>query len=297
MDRVVHWISAVWFRLSLTLEAVGRWTNTLAVRYRRRAGRIFAGTQNERLYLDRNRDLLGCHRDSACVIIGSGPTLANVDLAHLSSFVTISVNETFIYLRDHGGRADYHVLIDQDYFSGAPRMDDMLRDIGTFAKQTGGTLILDAAGLVALRDRRLVGDLPIHGLRQVGRLGDYAAAGVTPSLKLDDAVPEFAVVTQAAIAVALAMGCPQIYLVGHDFDYYRDLDQPTPHVYGHSLYYDDHPSPLESHGGDFHALMATNTDRISGFALLNRIAQNQNQKIFNTSPQSALHVFRYRPLP
>jgi hypothetical protein len=295
-ERIIRSTSALWFRLALAFEGSGRWASRLAIQSRQRAGNIFVGLEKERRYLEHNRILKGRHSDRRCVILGSGPSLADVDLAGLSSFITIALNETFVYLKERNSRADYHILIDQDYFTGAPRMDDLLRDIGEFAAQTDGALILDQAGLSAVADQQLIDSPPIFGLRQVVSLGAYANVGIAPPIELESAVPEFEVVSQAAITVALAMGCPEIYLVGHEFDYFRNVTQPTPHVYGDNPYYDDRRSMLESYGNSHHALMAATLHRLAGFAALNEIAQKRNQRIFNATPDSALHVFPYSAL-
>lgn len=252
-----------------------------------------------RVLLQRNAALRGCHAGRRAFVLASGPSTLALDVSRLDGEVVIAVNEMFVRLLRQRVSKPYLVMIDPVYFSGAAAYDRCLADLSNASDELCGHVVIPAAAAGALQSRGLFGHGRVHPVIEIGRLMDYPTAAAVPPLDFTKPIPTMYTVSHLAVALALYMGCAEVYLLGVDMDYIADPGQPIRHGYGENRYNDhDSLSALEAYqrdaGWDYPTLLRQAADQQAAFARLDEIARARGQQLFNATPGGCLSVLPRR---
>jgi hypothetical protein len=246
-----------------------------------------------RRLLERNAELRGRHAGRRAFVLASGPSTLSLDLSRLNGEVVIAVNEMFERLLRERVMHPYLLMVDPVYFSGGA-YDRCLADLSTASSALDARVMLPAAAAGKL-DRGLFGHDRVNYAIQVGRFMDYPAFTAVPPLDFTKPLPGMYTVSHLAVALALFMGCTEVYLLGVDMDYIADPEQPIRHGYGDNPYNDhDRISAMEAYkrdaGWDYPALLRQAADQQAAFARLHEIAAANGQALFNATPGGCLSV-------
>jgi hypothetical protein len=154
----------------------------------------------------------GKHKNQSCFIIGNGPSLRMEDLEmlHKSGVNCIAANKIYLCFDKVSWRPDYFIAIDR-------------RFIGQYGKEIA-SLPLEHR-FVATRDERSFWDSEFcNGVLGIDII-DELYTDTMPSFSDDicKGIFEGCTVTYAAMQLASYMGYTNIYLLGVDFDYSKDM--------------------------------------------------------------------------
>lgn len=164
--------------------------------------------------------LMGRHRDEACVIIGAGPSL-DIGSIDPEKILTIATTRTAILCLKAGWCPDYIIHIDPAPFDG-------LRE-----RLLAYPAISHANWLIPLQAHQNFLDLPGRVFWFGSRLNpvsNWIAKEVNPHMRLP-LILSGGSVSCCAFTIAEVMGCSPICLIGHDLSYagsgrYFDADAP-----------------------------------------------------------------------
>jgi len=249
-------------------------------------------SKRQREVLGVNAELRGRHRGERCFVLGAGASLTGQDLSRLTNELVISVNEMFHYLPELGVRPAYLVVQDLAYFSRETPGCAFLEDLSAMTERTGCRAVLNIAGRAIVE---ALGHFRTASPYYVLSVGDLLAYRGGPPLPLDlsGAIPAMYSVTHLAVAVAMYLGCSEIYIAGVDLDYIAFPDEPIRHCYGTSRYVDhDRLSARSAYQrdkrADFPAMLRLCANEVESFALLAEQARRQGQTLINLNDSGYL---------
>jgi hypothetical protein len=251
--------------------------------FARTARRLAPVSATTRAVLGANARLQGAYRNRRCFVIGNGPSLARTDVGRLGGEITIVMNHFNRHPASKEWDATVHCAAEPASFYRGEDGVAFLRDLVGGYRETTHVFPLD---LKPVFDS--VAILPADRLlfvRQDGRVAEDF-----DHIDLTESVPSAHDTSILAVAVAIAMGCTPIILVGLDYDWL--IRGPMGHFYSvepkipalASSPYPELP---------YLAKIALTTPRWRAHEALRRIAAKSSQVIVNATPGSYLDVYPF----
>jgi hypothetical protein len=232
------------------------------------------------------------HSDQRLFILGTGPSLAAVDLSTLHGELIIIVNQGFLHARESGLTPSYLAIIDEAYLE--PKFQTTLVDLARFCA-TSGTQVLCTRAIAERLRRQPISPVCV-GAHLIMRSRYFEATGRELPLDFTQALPGFESVIHFAIAAALLMGVRKIVLLGCDMNYFLQPNE----VYGHSYKNDaiagvDLPA-TELFDMDQVELLELGHAEYRSFRTLRIMAERRGVHIVNGTAGGNLEVFDRRAL-
>jgi hypothetical protein len=234
--------------------------------------------------LARNERFRDVHRGRRCFVIGNGPSLASQDLTPLAGEITFAMNAFWKHPLVDRIRPTYFCMADPLYFDGSPVSRTFLANASRLL--TDSTIFVPTAARTDIEAMNLPPDRT-HCFLQQGALGD---ATIT-DIDFTHSVPAVQSVSQAAIELALFMGCSPIYLLGLDHDWLSHLGADR-HFYEGQGGMEQHtgvPKTLADVG--YGQQMAAQLELWKGYETLSRCAARRGCQIQNATRGGFLDVF------
>ncbi len=159
-------------------------------------------------YKERMESLRNIHKGERCFIIGNGPSLIAKDLDCLKKEYTFAVNRIWLMFKDTDWRPTYYAVIDQKHFESSfediQQIDCKCKFMPLFILRELGLDVEDAY-YFNLDTTRFYPKLPSF------------------SSDISDRVFDGMTVTYSLIQIAAFMGFKQIYLIGQDHSFSREM--------------------------------------------------------------------------
>jgi hypothetical protein len=213
------------------------------------------------------------HRDEACCIVATGPslTLADVNYLHDNNIICISMNRIYNLFEKTSWRPDYYVVEDQKM------IEDLSEDISNLDLRYK---FINGSVIDYWKLEKSQSSIPYKMIMQ-----DCRPGRVGFSLHPDRFIYNGYTVTYVCLQLAVYMGFKEIYLLGVDFNYSDDIYAESNHFEGYQKHYKDirlnaiHPEKM---------LNAYRAARI--------ISEKRGVNIYNATRGGKLEVFERKPL-
>jgi len=242
--------------------------------------------------LRRNAPLRDRHIGRRAFVLGTGPSLALQNLAPLGGELTFATNAFFSHPVLSQWRPTYYCAIDPACFDGSEASNNYLRAIRDAGQ--GSTFFVPLYYHAPFPSVSLV---EVEGLLPASRthylaLGGDLELGRTTDLDLTQLLPPFLTVVQAAVAVAIYMGCEDIYLMGLDHDWVARPAENT-HFYSPAEYTVAEVRDVAILKATFRLARQLDvmTQQWRGYALLDQVARATRSRIWNATAGGFLDVF------
>ena len=228
----------------------------------------------------RNTDLNGRHSNQRAFVVGTGPSLSNLDLSLLKGEITFGLNSLFRHSCIEQWSPTYYCINDPSWWlsDGVPgKMNEYLSEV--VSSVPGSTFLVSTEA----KESVSAGQLPQDKTRFVHFSG-AADDGLFDWPRLDSALPGSKNIAQTALLEALAMGCNPIYLIGCDHSF-ETLDGNWGHFHENApKERNDREADVESFHEFIYLLM-------KGYRHVRNLASSRDVQIFNATGAGRLDVF------
>ena len=222
---------------------------------------------NKELYskLHKFKDI---HKGQRCFIVGTGPSLTLEDVESLKGEYSIGVNTLYKFYNKTDWRANYYCVIDPNTYGA----------VGQCLKKYHTDNLFIAGNRIKETDNSINKfSLECSSFYRI----PYPQYFDTPcdfSSDLSDEIYDGASVVYAAIQIAVYMGFKEIYLLGVDCNYNKNIV-----LHNSDLGY--------GKGYKYNWTKQTGLTMIEGFKVAKKYADEHGIKIFNTTRGGMLEVF------
>lgn len=184
--------------------------------FSRRIKCIIKRTNSE---LKRNNELTTIPRNSErCFIVCNGPSLLTQDLTFLKNEFVFTLHSIYRSEKYNEFNSHIHLVIDINYFSNAG-LEELI-NILTLTKPFHGYVIpLKVKSIIEKAGLEKVCPAPIYYMNS----NQIFHEQYKRKLDMTKDFPGFQTVTLSAVATAIYMGFKEIYLIGCDMTFYKEL--------------------------------------------------------------------------
>lgn len=236
----------------------------------------------ERRLLDTNRKTFGTETGKRCFILGCGPSMRDMDLSKLGQELCIGVNRFDLHPAIQQISPKYYCLSGDCWFDGSEYGNEVLRDISRKLPKTLFFIPFDHVRKV----QTTANVIPPNQVRYFPQHGSLLNK-VPRSVNFQEPVPSGGNIVQAALLLAMHLGCNPIYLLGVDHDslatrseyrhFFKDSTRhPTFKYFEKYTYYEKIRAALQTW---------------EGHLTIQKYAQQHGVRIVNLTPNSFLDVF------
>lgn len=182
------------------------------------------------------KSLENTSNDNCCLLIGTGPSLADIDVELLNEFVTIGIGELDLFFDETGWVPDYFVMwdtVNQQYMKHISAADStninyriistmLENDVTVFAPETTYPPAIESDKLIRYPWHKVVIEKPNHGYNENSKVTIIdSTANETPprqyfSTQCHQIVYNFGGTYSVAVQIATYLGYDTLGLIGFD---------------------------------------------------------------------------------
>ena len=257
----------------------------------------------DRNILKKNMELKNKYSGRRCFLIGSGPSIANLDLSRLNREYTFVVNEFDKNKQYQLLAPKFHIIIETNYFTkGAPEYW-----LNRF-KEKDNEIPTNTTLLIGIGAKKIIEKFNLfkhHNFYYIGTRGIFSDK-IPFNINLDHYIPSPKNSILMCMMAAVWMGFDEIYLLGCEHSFLAQPLGPNKSL-GYSHGYEDETSKLKKIDNEtlkkyittkemnftYEMNMASTLQLFRSYRLFyaKALKTHPNLKIFNATPNSFLDVF------
>ena len=247
--------------------------------------------------LQKNSALKDSKKGKRCFILGTGPSIKNIDLGLLHNEDTFAVNDFDKFPAFPSMRAKFYVIMDSIYFSDDGRSGIWGKNLEhkTETIGTATSLFLNVETKKIVEDKKLFNRNPKYYLSAHGLFSEK----ISCNIDIDKTIPYLKNVTLACLIIAVYMGYDEIYLLGCEHNYLSFRSGIGQLKIVDHCYEDDDVKNIDTRDVErdlkmsYESCIANTLQLFKNYRIFYQKVKKMkpSTKIFNATPNSFLDVF------
>lgn len=164
-----------------------------------------------------NKKYKNIHKGQRCFILGSGPSVNDIDFGLLKNEITFTVNQLVRNNQFEKLQTDYHMWADRIFFEIDKDNDEDVEMLDTIRlvniKSPKAEVFYEIMAKQMIDDFKLEKDNNINYFQSLGMNTEHIGRKI---IDFSEPVPNYPTVVHSAIILAVYMGFKEIYLLGCD---------------------------------------------------------------------------------